>query len=152
MRNNGLLGSWVRRILLEQLIGDRNLARNRQRSHRDSLRLLLPFAARRAHKAIDRLTVEDVTANRVLAFLEEIDKKRGCGAATRNQRLAAVHSLASFIAANSPEHVDWCGRIPNRMAISFASASPSSIQGVGGSWRFLPSRASSKLSVTRRLR
>jgi len=111
MRNNGLLGSWVRRFLLEHLIGERNLARNTQHSYRDTLRLLLPFAAHRAHKAIDRLTVEDLTANRVLAFLEELEKKRGCGAATRNQRLAAVHSLARFIAANSPEHVDWCGRI-----------------------------------------
>src|SRR6478672_9096527 len=38
------------------------------------------------------------------------------------------------------------------MAISCASASPSSLHGVGGSWRFLPSRASSKRSVPRRLR
>jgi hypothetical protein len=30
------------------------------------------------------------------------------------------------------------------MAISFASASPSSLQGVGGSGRFLPSRANCK--------
>ena len=74
MRNNGLLGSWVRRFLLEHLIGERNLARNTQRSYRDTLRLLLPFAARRAHKAIDRLTVEDLTANRVLAFLEALEK------------------------------------------------------------------------------
>ena len=107
MRDNGLLGSWVRRFLLEHLIGERNLARNTQRSYRDTLRLLLPFAARRAHKAIDRLTVEDLTANRVLAFLEELEKKRGCGAATRNQRLAAVHSLR----ASSPRIVlsTWPG-------------------------------------------
>jgi integrase/recombinase XerD len=121
MRDNGLLGSWVRRFLLEHLIGERNLARNTQRSYRDTLRLLLPFTARRAHKAIDRLTVEDLTANRVLAFLEELEKKRGCGAATRNQRLAAVHSLARFIAANSPEHVDWCGRI---RSVPFKKAPP----------------------------
>ena len=55
MRDSGLLGSWVRRFLLEHLIGERNLARNTQHSYRDTLRLLLPFAARRAHKAIDRL-------------------------------------------------------------------------------------------------
>ena len=121
MRDSGLLGSWVRRFLLEHLIGERNLARNTQRSYRDTLRLLLPFAARRARKAIDRLTVEDLTAARVLAFLEELEKKRGCGAATRNQRLAAVHSLAHFIAVNSPEHVAWCGRI---RSIPFKKAPP----------------------------
>jgi integrase/recombinase XerD len=121
MRDDSLLGSWVRRFLLEHLIGERNLARNTQRSYRDTLRLLLPFTARRARKAIDRLTVEDLTANRLLAFLEELEKKRGCGAATRNQRLAAVHSLARFIAANSPEHVNWCGRI---RSIPFKKAPP----------------------------
>jgi integrase/recombinase XerD len=121
VRDKGLLGSWVRRFLLEHLIGERNLARNTQRSYRDTLRLLLPFAAHRARKAIDRLTVEDLTANRVLAFLEDLEKKRGCGAATRNQRLAAVHSLARFIATNSPEHVDWCGRI---RSIPFKKAPP----------------------------
>jgi hypothetical protein len=42
---------------------------------------------RRVSKAIDRLTVEDLTANRVLAFLERLKKERGCGAATRIQRL-----------------------------------------------------------------
>jgi site-specific recombinase XerD len=31
--------------------------------------------------------------------------------ATRNQRLAAVHSLAHFIARHSPEHIRWCGEI-----------------------------------------
>jgi hypothetical protein len=72
MKDNGLLGPWVRRFLLEHLIGERNLARNTQRSYRDTLRLLLPFAARRARKAIDRLTVEDLSASRVLAFLQQV--------------------------------------------------------------------------------
>ncbi len=31
--------------------------------------------------------------------------------ATRNQRLAALHSLAHFIGLRSPEHVGWCGEI-----------------------------------------
>ena len=44
MRDSVLLGSWVRRFLLEHLIGEANLARNTQRSYRDTLRLLLPFA------------------------------------------------------------------------------------------------------------
>jgi len=46
MTDTALLGPWVRRFLLEHLIGERNLARNTQQSYRDALRLLLPFAAR----------------------------------------------------------------------------------------------------------
>lgn len=61
------LGPWVRRFLLEHLVGQRNLARNTQRSYRDTLRLLLPFVARLARKAIDQLHVEDLSTERVRA-------------------------------------------------------------------------------------
>ncbi|MGO9270982.1 MAG: tyrosine-type recombinase/integrase [Terriglobia bacterium] len=111
MTDTALLGPWVRRFLLEHLVGERNLARNTQRSYRDTLHLLLPFAARGAHTPIDRLGVEDLSADRVRAFLQDLEEKRGCGIATRNQRLAAIHSLASFIGLHSPEHIRWCGEI-----------------------------------------
>src|SRR4051794_32995269 len=111
MADMTLLGGWVRRFLLEHLVGERNLARNTQRSYRDTLRLLLPFLAQSIHKDVDRLTVLDLSAERMRQFLSEVEEKRGCGAATRNQRLAALRSLAHFIGLHSPEHVQWCGEI-----------------------------------------
>ena len=90
MSNTALLGPWVRRFLLEHLLSERNLARNTQRSYRDTLRLLLPFLARAARKPIDRLGVEDLSADRTRAFLREVEEKRECGVATRNQRLAVA--------------------------------------------------------------
>jgi integrase/recombinase XerD len=114
-----LLGPWVRRFLLEHLSGERNLARNTQRSYRDTLRLLLPFVVRQAGKSVDRLGVEDLSAERVLSFLQEVEEKRQCGVATRNLRLAAIHSLAHFIGLRSPEHVAWCGEV---RAIPFKKA------------------------------
>jgi site-specific recombinase XerD len=97
--------------LLEHLVSDRNLARNTQQSYRDTLRLLLPFTARCARKAIDRLRVEDLSADRIRAFLQDLEEKRGCGVATRNQRLAAIHSLAEFIMVYNPEQIAWCGEL-----------------------------------------
>jgi len=44
MTKTSLLGPWVRRFLLEYLVSERNLARNTQRSYRDTLKLLLPGA------------------------------------------------------------------------------------------------------------
>ncbi len=41
-----LLGPWIRRFLLEHLVGERNLARNTQRSYRDTFCLLAPFCRR----------------------------------------------------------------------------------------------------------
>jgi hypothetical protein len=38
---------WVHALLLEHLVAERNLSRNTQASYRDTLTLLLPFAASR---------------------------------------------------------------------------------------------------------
>jgi integrase/recombinase XerD len=111
MRDASLLGPWVRRFLTEHIPGERNLARNTQRSYRDTLRLLLPTVAEGARKPIDRLAVADVSADRVRQFLSDLEEKRGCGIATRNQRLAAIHALARFIGLRAPEWVDWCGQV-----------------------------------------
>lgn len=111
MTNSDLLSPWVRRFLLEYLVDERNLARNTQKSYRDALRQFLPFIARAAHRRIERLRVEDVSPARTRAFLQDLEKSRGCGVATRNQRLAAIHSLARFIGLHSPEHLEWCDQI-----------------------------------------
>lgn len=109
--NKNLLGPWVRRFLLEHLVNERNLARNTQKSYRDALCLLLPFVARSAGKRIDQLQVEDLSAARVRVFLQDLGENRKCGAATCNQRLAAIHSLCNFIALRNPECIQWCGEI-----------------------------------------
>lgn len=113
MPDTDLLSPWIRRFLLEYLVAERNLARNTQKSYRDALQQFLPFIARAAHRRIERLRVEDVSPARTRAFLQDLEKTRGCGIATRNQRLAAIHSLARFIGLHSPEHLEWTGQIQN---------------------------------------
>jgi site-specific recombinase XerD len=119
MDNPTLLGPWVRRFLLDYMVGERNLARNTQRSYRDTLILLLPFVATQQQTDIDRLTVEQVAPDLIRRFLQDLETTRRCSIATRNQRLAAIHALARFISAHSPEHVAWCGMI---RGISFKKA------------------------------
>ena len=106
-----LVGPWIRRFLLEHLVGERNLALQTQASYRDALVLLLPFAAGLARKSVDRLEVEDLSPDVLRRFLRHVEEDRHCSVATRNHRLAAVHSLASFIALHSPEHVAWCSAV-----------------------------------------
>lgn len=108
---NDLMGPWVKRFLLEHLISDRNLAPNTQRSYRDTLCLLLPIVAQHARRRIDQLRIEDLSANHVRAFLQHLEEKRECGVATRNQRLAAIHSLSNFIAMHNPAWIQRCGEI-----------------------------------------
>jgi site-specific recombinase XerD len=111
MRDASLLSPWVRRFLMEHIVGERNLARNTQRSYRDTLQLLLPDIARRARVPIDRLEVADLSADRVRQFLGDLEQKRGCAITTRNQRLAAIHALARFIGLRAPELLEWCGQV-----------------------------------------
>jgi site-specific recombinase XerD len=106
-----LLGSWIRRFLLEHLVGERNLAHNTRRSYRDALVLLLPFMSKKLHRDIDRLTVSDLSADLLRQFLADLERTRHCAIATRNQRLAAIHALARFVAEHSPEYVAWGAQI-----------------------------------------
>lgn len=111
MTNSTLLGPWVRRFLLEHLVAERNLALNTQKSYRDMLTLLLPYVAGKVEKAIDRLTVDDLSPSLVRLFLTHMEQQRQCATSTRNQRLAGIHALARFIGEHSPEHIDWCSQI-----------------------------------------
>jgi len=111
MTNETLLGPWVRRFLLEHLVGERNLACNTQRSYRDTIILFMPFVAGKVGKPVDRLAIEHVSADLVRLFLVDLEQSRGSSIATRNQRLAAIHAMARFVAEHSPEHIAWCGEI-----------------------------------------
>lgn len=111
MNDTALIGPWIRRFLLEYLVTDRNLARNTQASYRDTLVLLLPFLSEALKKSVDRLTIDDLSPALVRRFLEHLENERGCSGATRNLRLATIHSLAKYIGLHNPEQVAWCAEI-----------------------------------------
>jgi len=100
-----LLGTYVRRFLLEELVADRNLSLNTQRSYRDTIRLLFSFIAERHRTQPTRVTVEQVTMQLIRTFLAYLEEERGNSVATRNQRLAAIHALFRFISRQVPELV-----------------------------------------------
>ena len=111
MRNCRTLGSWLRRYLEEHVVSERNLAENTRHSYRDSFALLLPFVSGKARKPVDRLTLDDLTADRLRAFLDHVEAERGCSVETRNRRLTAVRAFARFVASRDPALVAWCGHI-----------------------------------------
>ena len=105
------LGPWIRRFFLEYLAIERNLARNTQASYRDAFKLLLPFLSVKLRKPVDRLAVQDLTSKHVLEFLRHLETDRGCSPRTRNQRLAAIRSLARFIAREDVAYVELWGQL-----------------------------------------
>lgn len=110
MTNSTLLGTWIRRFLLEHLVAERNLALNTQKSYRDMLMKLLPYLAEKSAKSIDRLIIDDLSAQNVRLFLSSVEES-GCSISTRNQRLAGIHALTRFIGEHNPEYVEWCSQI-----------------------------------------
>lgn len=64
-------------------------------SHAFSL-LLLFFKENEMMKP-ESVCLKDITKDRVIRFLNWLEKERGCGASTRNNRLAALHSFFNYL-------------------------------------------------------
>ncbi|MCU0522978.1 MAG: site-specific integrase [Anaerolineae bacterium] len=111
MADQHLIGSFVRRFLLEDLVADRNLSPHTQKSYRDTIRLLFGFIADRHSTDPTRVAVEQVDAAVVRSFLVHLEDERGNSIVTRNQRLTALHSLFRFIGRLVPELVDHAAQI-----------------------------------------
>lgn len=111
MTDQHLLGPFLRRFLLEDVVADRNLSLNTQCSYRDAILLFLRFMSERHSTEPTRVTVEQVTTEVVRSFLVHLQEERGNSVATRNQRLIAIHSLFGFIARQMPELVDHATQI-----------------------------------------
>ena len=124
MSDLSTLGAWLRRFLAEHIVTERNLARNTQKSYRDTFALLLPFIGARARKPVDRLAVHDLTPRRVLQFLDHLETDRGCSPQTRNQRLTAIRAFARFVASRDPGQLE---RSTSLRAIALKKATPQPI-------------------------
>ena len=105
------LGSFVRRFLLDEVVSNRNLSLNTQRSYRDTIRLLLEYIAQHHATDPDKVTTEQVSSTLVRDFLSHLEKYRKNSTSTRNQRLAAIHSLFRFISSQAPELIEHVASI-----------------------------------------
>lgn len=89
----------------------RNLSRHTVCSYRDTWKLFLRFASERKRRQIAQLSLADLQAGEVLAFLEHLEKNRKVSIGTRNCRLAAVHSFFAFVAHREPLAIMQCTEI-----------------------------------------
>jgi integrase/recombinase XerD len=80
-------------------------------AYRDTYRLLVRFAADRTRKAPSALTVADLDAATVGAFLDHLETERHNSVATRNTRLIAIHSLFRHAALVCPDDADTVRRV-----------------------------------------
>jgi integrase/recombinase XerD len=88
----------------DRLARQKKASPNTVAAYRDTCRLLLAFAQDKTGKQPGRLSLADLDAALIGAFLQHLEDDRGNGSATRNARLAAIHSLFSYAAPRAPEH------------------------------------------------
>ena len=88
----------------DRLARQKKASPNTVAAYRDTCRLLLAFARDQTGKAPAQLSLADLDAALVGAFLSHLEDQRGNGSATRNARLAAIHSLFKYAAPKAPEH------------------------------------------------
>jgi site-specific recombinase XerD len=99
------LGRALVRFFQDYLPNQRGMSTHTIRSYRDAIVLFLGFASQDAGHGVERLEIEDLRPERVTQFLASLENQRGNGVATRNARLAALHTLARFLATEHPQHM-----------------------------------------------
>jgi len=80
-------------------------------SYRHAWRLLLRFASQRTGIKPADLDISSITAPLISDFLDDLEDRRKSTPATRNVRLAAIHSLFIFAAPLHPEHAHLIAQV-----------------------------------------
>jgi site-specific recombinase XerD len=94
-----------------RLIGQRSASPNTIAAYRHTFRLLLRFATEQIGKPPSDLDIAELDAPLIAAFLEHLQRERENSTATRNNRLAAIHSLFAYLALHHPEHAASIQRV-----------------------------------------
>jgi integrase/recombinase XerD len=94
------------KFLSEYLPYERNMSPNTVASYRDTFVQFIGYMKDVQKIRVEQLALDMVTRQRVLDFLSWVQKERGCGIATRNYRLAAIHSFISYLQYEEIHHLD----------------------------------------------
>jgi site-specific recombinase XerD len=102
MKLHASLPSLLQGYFTQRLMAQLHASPHTVASYRDTFRLLLAFAQERLGKAPTLLTPQDLDAPFIGSFLNHLEKDRANGAASRNIRLAAIHSFFRYVALQEP--------------------------------------------------
>jgi integrase/recombinase XerD len=106
----------IEAFLRETLARQRGVSRHTRDSYALSFQLLFVFAAERLKVSPSALTLDQIDARLVSAFLEYLEDVRKNAAVTRNVRLAAIKSFFRFLEYRQPAALEQIRRV---LAIPF---------------------------------
>ena len=90
------LAPTLQAFFTDRLMSQRGASPHTIAAYRDTFRLLLRYSDERNHKQPCDLDVADLDAPLVGAFLDHLERDRHNSVRTRNNRLAAIHSLFHY--------------------------------------------------------
>lgn len=105
------VGSVIYSFFLDYLPQQKGVRPSSIRSYRDTMRLFLMSAASESRRGVSELRFEDLGFERVLAFLRDLEQTRKNASATRNQRLAGLHTFFEYVARCMPEMLRVCALV-----------------------------------------
>ena len=91
-------------------------AENTCKSYRDTFVQMLIYLENEQMIPPHKISLETLSADAVEGFLLHLEKAKGIGVSTRNQRLAAIHSFAKYLQKKEPSCFGRCSDI---LAIPF---------------------------------
>lgn len=91
-------------FLCRYLPHERGLSENTIVAYRDTFVLFIRFLESRNLK-VHKLMLAKITKQMVVEFLDWLQNDRNCGNASRNARLAAIHSFFRYMQYQRPEHL-----------------------------------------------
>src|SRR6516162_6062960 len=106
----------IEAFLCETLAGQRDVSQHTRDSYALSFQLLFIFAAEKLEVRPSALTLEQLDAGLISAFLEYLEDVRKNTAVTRNVRLAAIKSFFRFLEYRQPAVLEQIRRV---LAIPF---------------------------------
>lgn len=99
---------YLTNFLAKYLPGEVGASKHTIASYRDTFILFLGFLKERKGILADRLTLEIVTKDLVVEYLDWVENERHCSTATRNVRLAAIHSFFKYLQYQNPDNLlEW---------------------------------------------
>ena len=105
------LAPTLQAFFTERLVRQRQASTHTVAAYRDTMRLLVRFAAKRRGVEPSKLDVSDLDATVISAFLDHREHDCHNSIRTRNARLAAIRSLFRFAALRHPEHAASIARV-----------------------------------------
>ena len=97
--------TYLTEFLSMYLPRQKNASRNTIASYRDTFKLLIRYCQEQRDIPVEKLSMSMLTKGLIADFLEWIEKGRKCSIATRNQRLAAIHSFYRYAQYEEPSGI-----------------------------------------------